>query len=439
MKPACLLLMFCIGVAGSVGAPLEIRAADDAAAPLARKVRLPLTRLTLARLLTELERQTEVELTCDALMARRRLVLRADGRPLREVTDQVAHFTATPPGACTWEVRNAGRGRHLREDRRSKDAREILRQRRARDFDRRLQLAVAAAAMTPEQRVKLRAQAPRLAHRPPTGGVRLLQGLTEKQLQFVVRGGRLDLAYDDMSPALQEFVRARVSRYRYKVGIGDSPTPLYSFDGSREFRSTRLQVRLSGAPDRPGLCARLATGPQVGLTNPNILDPGVPPEEDQPGWLKKALAEQEAERRRRGLKPPVHPDKSLERRVTIRRLTPPPGGRQGGGEMRESRLSDCLEQLAAQIPLAVIAHDDPCFDDYYDQTISRGLKSDLVDLTVREALERIAKEFQVTWDMRGEWIRVWSERVLYAEMDGMNLTPRWETASSPQEEAGRAK
>lgn len=386
---------------------------------------------SLTLLLRDLRRQTGVDLNCEPLLARRRLVVVVRDRPLREVMDQIAGITATPPGRCAWEA--AGSGYRLREDLRSKSARQELLRRREGEFWQRLRLARAAAAMSPEELVKVRASFPRLALSPPRGAVEILRGIPEEQLLLVSRGTPLDLAFDQMSRPLQECVREKIGRVRFTVSHApdDAPeTVTLRYEGSRDYRSARVLVRLSGTPDRPGLLVKIALTAASALETPNMLYPGVPSVDVQPEWLREALEQEEKARRARGLQPPLDEDAALKKRINLRRMYPT----RRGEDPRNNLLPDCLAQAAAQTGIPVIAQYDPCYEDYYTRTYPRSLKADLNGVTVREALERIARDFLVTWDRRGEWIRVWSERAIYADMDRMDLTPLWEQASQPGKE-----
>ena len=257
----------------------------------------------------------------------------------------------------------------------------------------------------------------------------MIRGLTAEQLRFVFRGGTVDLSFDEMRPEVQDVVLKFVRRRTYTVSTSSKDdkesTVLYRYDGARDFRSSRLVVRLSGSPDRTGLFVSIQTGPQSSLTNPNVLYRPAPPPEEQPHWLRDALEKEDAVRRTRGLKAPASEDQDLKALVTIRRLLPIPAGQRSVGAPRVCSLVECLEQLARQIHVPIIAHFDPCFGDYYDRSGLRDLRADLENVTAYEALKRMAANFDVTWDRQEGWIRVWSERTLYAEMDRMDLTPRW--------------
>jgi hypothetical protein len=393
---------------------------------LAKTVSLEASGRTLPAVLQELERQSDVELVCEAGLSHRRLQLLVRNRPLSEVLNQIAAFSGFGQGRCVWRPGGEGEPRYtLREDKASRDARELLRNRRDRDFMRRFRLAQAAAAMTPEELVKLRRNAPRLAHSPPRSNMRLLVGFPAAALRRVFNGQVLDVPYDDLSPAQQQIIRDKISRVRFTTSIAsdDGPDRLVStYDGSRDFPSSRLIVRLSGAPDRPGLSVRVRLTDKSGFGTPNILDPWQPPPDEQPEWLREGLRREEQARLSRYVKSPAGGDPALQPRVTIRRAQRVnlPDGR---SIMRYSNLPRCLKQLSEQTGLPIIAHYDPSFEDYYARTGLVPLKSDLSEVTVLEAMQRMSAHWDVGWDKEDGWLHVRSERVAYAEMDRLNLGP----------------
>lgn len=96
---------------------------------------------------------------------------------------------------------------------------------------------------------------------------------------------------------------------------------------------------------------------------------------------------------------------------------------------RYSDLSACLEQLAEASGLSVLGDYDPCWDDYYSwQNVSRPgtrhktyMMQDLRNVPVWQALDFLAERFDITWEKKGGFVHIRSPRVLYAEMDGIDM------------------
>jgi hypothetical protein len=370
----------------------------------------------------------------DPAIAGHRIVLVAKERRLAEVMAQLARFLATPPGASQWERRRE-RGAFayvLVEGTSSRAARAEIIEKRDRSAAARVVEALELAGLDDAGLGQHRGRNPRLAAGRANYPLayRLARTLTPEQLGLALQTRGVSIPFDGLGREQQWLVRSGLSHMRWTTTTSTPDGDIVTrYDGSRDFRSASLEVGFSGSPERPGLKVMIRLDPYSAMGCPNVIEPPIPPEEEQPAWLKDALkegAEKEEARRRRALGPRPPRDPALLQTVTIRRTTKIPEGERNAGALRRTFAGDALQQISEQTGMPAIADYDPGFDDYYARLWFKSLPEDLVDLPVWEALDAIARVWNLQWEKKDGWLRVRSPRAPFALAGELDLSPPWE-------------
>ncbi len=396
----------------------------------------------------ELGDKVGVELRCVSrpLESRPVVVLTPGLVTASELMQQLAAIASTAPGRCTWHATSidGGRAYVLREDSASRHARSVRTkadlERRASQLDRDLVAALRLADTPTEQLEPLRADQPDLG--TPSNafrwGLRLLRSLSAEQVQALLGGVGIRLPYSDLREDQQEMLRHIVGDLRtsYTTRRRDG-TPLTLTWSSREdLPKSSVTYRFAGDPSRPGIMMLIPTivGSEIG--QPNLLRPPRVPPDEQAEAMRRAVeardrpVRQAREERRERLRALAAKDPSLARPVSAQAVRDVPDPRKPGRRVqRHSDLVAVLEQLALAGQVSILGDYDPCWDDYYawrdffepGLRMKRTLRQDIRDVPLWEALEQVAEHFRVSWEKRGNLIRIRSPRVSFALADGIDL------------------
>jgi hypothetical protein len=309
-------------------------------------------------------------------------------------------------------------------------------ERRNREVTEQLRKALAMEAMSDEEVAALRQSEPRLAwamkdYRPM---YQLVVGLSADKLDQVLTGERVSLSFHQLNPERQAIVQALAKPIQYVAsapGPDGSYVPIERYDGTVDYPKSNLVVWLTGNPERPGVSGNIWVSPHTATGSENLLYPGLPNEEDRPEWLRSVLAEEQRRQpRARRSKPPKDPD--LLHKVTVRHKVKAGPGERSPGQERRCDLADALRQVAEQSGPPLIADYDPGYQNYYERAWPVALTQDLVDVPVWEALDYAADLWHVKWERSKQgWLRVHRSRILYAEADGLDLSPPCEKKQAP--------
>jgi hypothetical protein len=408
----------------------------------ANRVQASLSAVTVENALRQLGQARGIPLTCgDPGLQARPFQLFARQQTLGEIMRQATTFLATPPGKCKWAptALDGENGYRLWEDEANRRARRERLRRLAREREQRLRrdidTAIRLASLTPEELEQVRDQYPEMATemiglRNPLS---LLGSLDPVQRQGVLSGRRLSLPFTSLRPEQQALVRSIVGNYAERITTSSPDgTPLVlEWSADRDLPRTNLTLELAGRPDRPSLMFLIPLIPgRSAMGNPNLLYPGLTEEARKLPWVREILEQrrQESEKAGRAAETAARRDPDLQRRVTLRRLVEVPDPSDPNRTVQKvADLSAVFRQVADQTGLCILGEYDPCWDNYYGDAQSPGweyrltLKADLVKVRLVDALKAIQELFRVEWAKRASTILVRSPRVLFAELDGIDL------------------
>lgn len=374
----------------------------------------------LLQTLAELQRQTAVQLTCEPSVASRRVVVFAKERSLAELMRNIARLVPTPPGAALWE-RTARGGVYtyrLTENLVSRNARAGLQEKRYRQMKARFQESVAISRLSAGELTALRATRPRLIANMPRKLLGIVNSLPADQLERVFQGQALDLPFGALDSGQQGTITGMIQGVQFVSG-GE-----IVFNGSTDYPQCRLAVSPSGNPDRPGIRAMIWMAPGHGLGCPNLMDPPLPAESEQPDWLRAHLADEERQRRQARRQPPPG-DALFRQTVTIKRFIVTPKGEPGEGKVRACFAADALREIATQCGIPIVADYDPGFDNYYRREGLRTLRADLPRVPVWTALNTICETWDLSWEARAGWVLVRSPRAVWSTLGELDMSPPW--------------
>jgi hypothetical protein len=260
----------------------------------------------------------------------------------------------------------------------------------------------------------------------------ILAGLNSAQRTALLSGEGLSIRIEELSPQEQQYARLMlgdVRRMRRSVppSLGGG---WIDWRADRDAPKTPLSIRLTGAPDRPGI--RMVLVPVVGMQQGtfDLLHAEAP--QVRPPWMEEVLKERERKERqeRERFLEGLRNDPQFAKKISLTAwLEVPDEERPGRTVRRACDLSDTLMQVADRTGLSIIGDYDPCWDDYYSHldrhnpnaAYKQYLGADVADVPVWGALEVVRKRFRVEWDRRGSVIFVRSPRTPFALMDGVDV------------------
>jgi len=373
-----------------------------------RLVRAEVSGDTLAEALPRVGKSVGASLRAGPNVAEMRWFLFIHDQPLSTTRVQFQSFLSVPPGKASWF--RHGSALVLDDDVAGRNARREagLKRRRFVENHRRAGVERMLTRMQPAP-----GEDPRGARRraQPLAYARIFSGLPPQAQRAAFGGQRIEVAYRDLTPAAQELVRTTIGTHRTSI----QGRPELSFDGRKDYAQVVVVVRPSGTVSAPGLFVWLRGGKsQSGPSFPDIVN--VPEWNPKEGWdWSNEYRAASIQRRRRSEK--VTQDPSLKRQVTLK-----------GGP--EQTIEQVLRELSLASGLPIIGEYDPCFGAMRDRRIS--LENGAVkDLPVWQALDVIAKRFDLDWDCREGWIWVRSPRTVLSWSGELDLSPPDDRASTP--------
>lgn len=399
-------------------------------------VEMSISRVSVANALSDLGSEAGVSLSAERQLGLRPFQMFIRNQHLGAVLPQVAEVLSTPPGTCLWLKGAAGvrPAYRLVEDIRSGQERQALLLRSKDARRQRLQedvnTAVSLAQMTPEQLTEARKRHPELGYWIPAlrSSLALLGTLSPEQARQLTSGQGISLPYSKLSPEQQDLLRKAAGRrmMRGTLRRPDGTSVVVEWRSPEDLPKTTLTFRISGSPDRPGIRVYIPTVAGSGMGWPDVLHPPRLGERAQPEWMKEALKSKSDERvrRRRALEQQAAKNPGLRTKVTVRAfidVRDPKDPKRG--QKRAADLSACLLQIADRTGLSVLGDYDPCWDDYYSPGVRtpRVLAQDLIDWPLWRVLDFIEEHFDISLQKKGKFIQVRSPRVLFAELDGIDL------------------
>jgi hypothetical protein len=342
------------------------------------------------------------KLYCGPNAADRRVFLFVNDRPLGDVMKHLRLFIPVAPGTASWY--RDGTGVTFDEDLASKDARKAAARKRKRFAE--------AQRGTGYQEVRAWAQ-PRIGEQTALAAGRkqarqylgVFSGMPADQQQAALCGQHVRVSYAMLSPRARALIHELVGR----VVAGKEGSDTDRFDGRTDCPNVIVEVLPTGTPDRPGLTMRLRLCPSVGRSVRDIANP--PAWNPAKGWDWTHHYKDHTGRVRGPVGRASNP--TLQRRITL-----------AGGAGKSIEV--VLAEFGRESGLPVLGEYDPCFLTPYEREKNgrRELQPDQVtNVPLWQALDIVAKRFDLDWDYREGWIWIRSPRTLLSWSGEMDLSP----------------
>lgn len=372
-----------------------------AAAQPEKRVTARVAGQTLAEALPLVGRSAGVELRAGPNAAGIRWFLFLRDERLSVVRRQLQEFLPTPPGKALWYAQ--GPVQILDEDLASRNARRnAAARRRTFAYNHRRQ-GVARTLERPKQG----ARDPRQRSAQAILCATIFSGFPRAAQELAYAGRPVSVPYSALTPKSQDLVRQRVKGESAGV-IG---RPEFSFHGATDYPQVVVEVWSSGTPATPGLCVWLRGGRSGnGPMFPDIVN--------APTWTKGKGSDHGYDPYLKRARRPERASESphLQQRVTL----------EGG---RDWIIEKVLDELFAAAGLPILGDYDPL-----RLTRSSGqqtlLKGKITNVPIWKALDVIAEQFDLDWDIRDRWILIRSPRTVLGWSGELDLSPPQRPAAS---------